>query len=55
MYKKPIKKQPIIFIKNVAIGRLILNKLTQQIPVKYLKQAPIPPPKNTAKMFNIIL
>ena len=54
MYKNPIKKHPTIFTINVEIGKLILNKFTQRMLVIYLAQAPIPPPKNTARMFNII-
>ena len=41
--------------KKVATGRLIFRFPLIKTPVKYLKQAPSPPPVKTARRFSIIL
>ena len=48
----PITKQPIRFITRVFIGK-VNGSLSGIRPIRYLKHAPIPPPKATTKQFNI--
>lgn len=48
----PITKQPKRFITKVFTGK-INGSLRGIRPIKYLKLAPIPPPKATTKQFNI--
>ena len=47
----PKIKQPIMFALNVAKGRLNFDKARL---IKYLKLAPIPPPKNTKRKLNMV-
>ena len=52
-YKNPIIKLPITFTKKVEIGRFISKFLARFKPTKYLDTAPIPPPKNIAKILGM--
>ena len=48
----PITKQPRRFINSVFTGK-VKDSFNGMSPIKYLRQAPIPPPKATTKQFNI--
>lgn len=51
---QPIANAPAIFIKKVLIGNDV-GFLIGIKPIRYLKTAPINPPKPTTKQFNIII
>ena len=53
MYKKPKVKHPTKFTQNVAAGKFVFRMCKYNIPTKYLATAPIPPPINIEKTFNI--
>ena len=48
----PITKQPRRFITRVFTGK-VNGSLRGIRPIRYLRQAPIPPPNATTKQFNI--
>ena len=50
---RPITKQPRRFITRVFTGK-VNGSLRGIRPVRYLRQAPIPPPNATTKQFNIL-
>jgi hypothetical protein len=44
LYKNPINSDPIIFTKNVPLGKFIVTNLLTNNVEKYLNKAPAPPP-----------